>query len=181
MTGDWELANRGRAKILAYFQELMTLHAQTHGSEPRMHKETEPACVQGVLFRALASENSGGAFVGELTSSLVWKQCLGNLNHRTTELFVTGFLIDSGVPVVRDAEIIREITETWHAESKRIMRSQESAFDVFGASDRQRKQHAEAAAQWVVAMAPDQSDRLAKIGPNSLRSFLSSSVSTDVS
>lgn len=62
-----------------------------------MYKSTDQECLTTVFNAILARPEAAAAFVAEALHLLVWGQCLGNGNHRTSVLFLRNFLRDAGV------------------------------------------------------------------------------------
>lgn len=90
----WESA---AAKFLAYYEVVKALHAGVTGKPLAEYQPTDRARLVDAMQESLASGLQGREFVAEVLHLLVWRQCLGNGNHRTTFLFVQNFLSHLGV------------------------------------------------------------------------------------
>ncbi len=126
--------------------------------------------------RFWASQNRGTALLGELLHSLVWSQCLGNANHRTTLLFLEGILTSLGIvfPHYADEDDsdtrFKAAIESYSDSSHRLLDRQSE----FGYNPVQLKQrHHELSEKWMNRQIGDQSRVETMIDPQRLMAFFS--------
>lgn len=165
-------------KFPGYFDVVQNLHRSTLGRALEMYKATEPDCVMQAFERIWSLEARGAAFVGKLVNELVWPQCLGNGNHRTTILFVRTFLDSASVqfPVYAAAPDADQRFEAslnaWINRSQALIRRRgEPGF----AQARLAPKHREITLAWTAAELGNQSEALTIIGPQRLMDFISRS------
>lgn len=84
-------------KFLAYYGAIKEAVLATTGKPLKEYQPTDPARLEEAFRIILESPLTGKEFIGQLAHELIWRQCLGNANHRTTFLFVQAFLVDVGV------------------------------------------------------------------------------------
>lgn len=167
---------RAVAKFLAYFAEVKKLHETTMGTTLEMYKDTEPTCLESVFESLWRLQTTGLAFVADAINALVWGQCLGNGNHRTTILFMRTFLESTGVPFPhysadRDATgRFEKSMNGWTNRSQALIRRRgEPEF----AQARLAPKHKEITLEWVAEMLGLQSEVLTMVGPQRLMDFIS--------
>ena len=174
-------ASKAADKFLDYFREAEALHWQEFDGPLPLYKDTSKASVQKVFRRLLASELTGAAYAAELVHLPILAQCLGNANHRTTEMFVWNVLTSAGVRVphhagdAKSAQRVADATNRWHVESKTVI----GEHDFHRALDEsymplKKAQHRAGAGRWVPEIVgANQSSVLIMVGPHSLKKFLS--------
>lgn len=167
---------RAVAKFLAYFEEMKNLHQTTAGRPLEMYKETEPRCLEGAFEAIWAIPTTGLPFVADAIHALVWGQCLGNGNHRTTILFMRTFLESVGVEFPSyaagpDASGRFEASmNAWTNRSQTLIRRRgQPGF----AQARLEPKHREITSEWVAEMVGNQSEVLTMTGPQRLMDFIS--------
>lgn len=163
-------------KFLACFEEVKKLHVAVLGKSLEMYKATEPACLEAALDELFASKAFGVAFVADAVNTLLWKQCLGNGNHRTTILFMRTFPESCAVAFPYyasepDAQVRFEASmDSWTKRSQAsIRRRGEPGF----AQTRPAPRHKEITEEWVAQALGAQSDVLMMVGPQRLMDFIS--------
>ncbi|MCA1819547.1 MAG: hypothetical protein LC620_05780 [Halobacteriales archaeon] len=170
-------AERAAARFLGYFEQAKLLHESQHGEPLRFYKDTEPECLVSVFERLLYSDSRETAFVGEILHSLVWAQCLGNANHRTTMLFLQAFLARFGIALPSYAQEpdaahrFQKDLDDWMTRSHAILdqRGKHAAGQA-----RLAPAHQETASAWLQKMLGTQSIALMTMGPQRLMTFISS-------
>lgn len=178
-TDDDDCVAMGRDLFLKYFEKAKEIHLRETGKPLRMYKRTDERCVERVFRRALRSSATGKEFLIEFVHHSVWNQCLGNGNHRTTLLFVGGWLGSEGIRLAEDEERFRTISNEWIDESKRLMEPSHAAFDVGGGPpEKSEPIHHESVSRWLDGVLGSQSRSLTMMGPSSLKSFLSCAVNS---
>lgn len=161
------------AKFLAYFEAVKQLHVAELGKPLEMYKTTDAACLAAAFHATWMLPTRAATFVADLVNTLVWSQCLGNGNHRTTVLFVRTFLEWAGVefPASKVANFEKEL-HIWVNRSQALIRRRgEPGY----AQARLAPRHREITGQWVDEMLPDQSGALMIMGPQRLIDFISAS------
>ena len=143
------------------------------GRELEMHKDTEPNCLATVFERVWALESRGPDFLGEVLHELVWGQCLGNGNHRTSVLFLRTFVGFVGIEFPSPGErapLFARSLDQWIGRSQALIRRRgEPGF----AQARLEPKHREVTKGWVTEELADQSAALAMIGAQRLMDFIS--------
>ncbi|HEX9816483.1 MAG TPA: hypothetical protein VGB18_05845 [Candidatus Thermoplasmatota archaeon] len=161
------------AKFLAYFELVKAGYLAETNAQLEMYKPTDEACLSEKFELMWASERTGAAFVAELMNVLVWGQCLGNGNHRTSTLFVRTFLEWAGVefpsPTIQNFSVELDV---WINRSQALIRRRgEPGF----AQARLAPKHQEITEKWVNEMLAGQSAALTMVGSQRLMDFISHS------
>lgn len=167
-------------------QERRTVFSPTtwKSSDPSQRHRGETERVQTHRTRSLVeafdtiwnSPSSGARFLGEILHTLVWAQCLGNANHRTTIMFLQGLMAALYVPFPwyaeepGSAERFKTAVESFSDASHRLLDRQSE----FGYSRQQLKErHKELAVKWVERQFGDQSRVETMIEPQRSMAFFS--------
>ncbi|HEX9817081.1 MAG TPA: hypothetical protein VGB18_08880, partial [Candidatus Thermoplasmatota archaeon] len=94
MDSDVKLATE---KFLAYYEFFQSVELAEKGKPLQEYQPTDPERLMETFSNIFASKLSGLDFIAFVLHHLVWRQCLGNANHRTSALFVQNFLADVGI------------------------------------------------------------------------------------
>lgn len=166
---------------MSYFEQVRQLYEKQAGKPLEIYKPTEPECLVQAFENIWAAPSSGIEFLVEVVHRLVYGQCLGNGNHRTTILFLQGFLDHVGFSFPHDGDRpegagrFEESINSWTSRSQTLIRRRGEW--GFGQA-RLEPEHIRITREWVVQNAPsDQSEVLATIGPQRLMIFISASLS----
>lgn len=163
-------------KFLDYYEESRRLHRTLTGTPLREYKPTEPERLAEVFESLWSLEMTGVEFIGEVLHRLVWSQCLGNANHRTTILFLQAFLDSATLSLPSYAEEpnsdsrFRAAVNHFSDASHRILDRQSE----FGYGPRQlERQHQDLTRRWITQQMGDQSRVAMTTGPQRLMTFCS--------
>lgn len=170
-----DVAGKAVAKFLEYYREIQRIHLESTGKKLKGYKPTEPDRLGAVFEAVLALESDGLERLTEFLHRVIWSQCLGNGNHRTTVLFLQAFLDSFGVRLPHTVDDppgsdfrsrLNRFTEVSHEYLDRQ--------NEWGYGPREfETRHREHCRRWLDEMLGPQSALVATIGPQRLMTFLS--------
>lgn len=174
MGQDW--TDRAVEKYLAYFREMRQAYEAQSGLPLELYKATEPVCVEQTFSTLAGLSMTGATFLSEMLHRLVWAQCLGNANHRTSVLFVRTFLEREGVPFPAyeseagsQERFLGSLNEWIQRSQPLIRRRGEPGY----AQARLEPEHRTITTRWLEENLGPQSEPLAMIGAQRLIAFFS--------
>lgn len=164
------------SKLLEYYERVQSAHVEFTGRRLQEYKPTEPERLAEVFAEILKSKMAGREFLAEVLHRLIWSQCLGNGNHRTSTLFLQAFAAYAGIRFPYDADapggekrFLEQLTR-YTDRSKRLLDRQGEW--GYGPHEME-KRHAGLTLQWVEEMSGPQSLDRTTIGAQRLMTFSS--------
>jgi hypothetical protein len=168
-------------RFLIYFEEVCRIHLEDTGSALKTYKPTEPERLEAVFQDLLNSRPTGVEFLVELLHTLVWSQCLGNANHRTTVLFLQSTLHLQGISLPHYSNEVGA-SDRWGVAVNNFSDLSHRILDAQGewgyGREQLRTQHRALCAEWLTAnLGDDQSLVATTIEPQRFIAALSRGVS----
>lgn len=143
--------------------------------DPRQYDYLGPDCLEAVAERLPASPLRGPDYAAEVVHEVIWSQCFGDGNHRTSVAVIQAVLLADGVPFPATSK------DQFLASTSQFIDRSHAYADLnrlpYTPAQRNRFKEKQRAlvAEWLSENAPTQVGSLAMIGSHSLRTFSSCS------